>query len=306
MGPSVAVSPFELERIEQVARGALRAADVLGVIPTPLEQVGAALQLEEAVDLRELGDLPKGLLNRLERLKGKVLGALAMRERVVYVDKEQSTERARFAYGHELGHEALRWHRDAYYGDDRFTLALESQAQLESEASAFSADLLFQIERFTDESSSSKLGLAVPLELSESYETSRHSAIRRYVERHPSACALLIFGRFLVRPGGKESVKILTSLESAAFRRRFGPIRNCVSPTMGVQESELAHAVQRALRGTLVPVLEGTVRVAESKRGETEMSFEVFSNTYQAFALIYPRPRFDIRPRVRAEWSPEE
>lgn len=302
MTPSVPDSPFELARVEQVARRALRAADVVDIVPTPLERVGAALQLEDAVDLSDLDDLPKGLLTRLRRLKGKVLGALAIRERVVFVDKDQPAPRARFAYGHELGHEAMPWHKDAYYGDDYLTLAPEARAELESEANAFSADLLFQIGRFTEEAASSRVGLAVPLGLSQKYGTSRHPAIRRYVERNPAPCALAIFGRFPVHPRGKESVKILVSLESPSFRSRFGHLNDCLPSVLGVEESELGEAVKRSLLGTLAPVLDGTVRLEDSRRGPITLRFEVFSNTYRVFALIYAKPRLDLRARTRAEW----
>lgn len=303
MPPSVPDSPFELARIEQVARSVLHAADVVGVVPTPLERVGATLQLQDAIDLTDLDDIPRGLLQRLRKLKGKVLGALAIRERVVFIDKEQPAPRARFAYGHELGHEAMPWHKDAYYGDDYLTLAPEAQAELESEANAFSADLLFQLDRFTEEASSSQVGLAVPLNLSQEYETSRHSSIRRYVERHPSPCALAIFGRFPVHPSGKESVKILASLESPSFRARFGRLNDCLPDVLAVGDCELGEAVKRALLGTLAPVLDGTIRLADSKRGPITLRFEVFSNTYRVFALIYAKPRFDLRSRTRAEWS---
>lgn len=54
---------------------------------------------------------------------------------------------------------------------------------------------------------------------------------------------------------------------------------------------------------TAEPVITGAITLPNTKRGSNEMAYEVYSNTYRVFALIYPRPRFDIRGMVRAEWK---
>jgi hypothetical protein len=57
--------------VARYARGALQVADVLGVIPTPLEEVGAALKLATPQELFDLGDVPPDLARRLRRLVGR-------------------------------------------------------------------------------------------------------------------------------------------------------------------------------------------------------------------------------------------
>src|SRR5688572_28756413 len=96
--------------IARYARGALVAAGALGKVPTPLEDVTAALNLHQAEDLFALGDnLPPGLMARLSKLGGKLLGGLAIGERKVYIDMQQALPKRRFTHGHELGHAALPW-----------------------------------------------------------------------------------------------------------------------------------------------------------------------------------------------------
>src|SRR4051794_29151259 len=188
-------APVELDadrraHVARYARGALIAADALHVVPTPLDQVGAALKLHPPQDLFDLADAPPGLKERVKGLAGKVLGALAVRERTVYLDRTQSFPRQRFTHGHELGHRGLPWHEPAYFADDRGTLDPDTLQELEAEASAFSAELLFNLDRFTEQAHAARLGLATPLELADTYEASRRATVRRYVEDSPRACAL--------------------------------------------------------------------------------------------------------------------
>ena len=91
------------DHVARYARGTLQAAGVLGVIPTPLEEVATALKLTTPQELFELGDVPPDLARRLRRLFGKVRGAFAVRERVIYLDHEQPPPQRRFVYGHEEG-----------------------------------------------------------------------------------------------------------------------------------------------------------------------------------------------------------
>jgi hypothetical protein len=171
-------------------------------------------------DLFDLGDVLPGLARRLRRLAGKVVGAFAVRERVIYLDQTQRPAQRRFTHGHELGHCGLLWHDDAYYCDDPGDLGPDTHAELKVEVNAFSAELLFNLDAFTDRAHATRLGLAPALQLADDFDTSRHAAIRRYVETSPRPCALLILGKFLIHPGARRSLKVLRGLESARGMRK--------------------------------------------------------------------------------------
>lgn len=298
------VSPDTRKRISRHARGALVAADALGEIPTPLDQVTAALKLGSPESLLEIDDGPGWLKGFARRLRGKVLGAFSFRERIIYLDRDQPGERERFAHAHELGHDALPWHRDAYYADDQYTLRSDTHFLLEAEANCFAADLLFQLDRFREEASSYGLGLAVPLEFAARYETSRHAAIRRYVEDHVRPCALLELGRFPVHPEGRKSLKVLNTIDSPSFIERLGPVSDLLPKSLPLEDSDLATDAFRALtRPSLNPITTGTLRIDGSAHGSIQLEYEVFSNTYGVFALVYPRRRIKVRRQVRAEWK---
>jgi len=290
--------------VAQYARGALAAADAAGVVPTPLDDVTRALALTDPQDMYGLADMPLSLRKRIGRLTGKILGAFAVTQRTIYIDRTQPWERQRFTHGHELGHQGLPWHIVSYYADDHHTLDPDTHLQLEAEASAYSAELLFNGDEFTDRAHSSRLGLALPLGLADEFETSRQAAIRRYVEDSPRPCALIVFGRYLVHPNGNRSLKVLNVVESATFTEKYGAAATLVPNTVAIGNTGLAADAYLALNGRADgPVLAGQHVLLDSRRGAVTLNYEVYSNTYFAFGLLYPRKSVTLQRRVSAAWS---
>jgi IrrE N-terminal-like domain len=290
--------------VARYAKGALVVAGAVGHVPTPLDDVAAALKLHPAEDLYDLADAPPAMKQRLSRLKHKIKGVLDVGSRTIYIDRDQLPGQQRFTYGHEIGHGAVPWHKDAYYGDDCSTLDPFTRDELEAEASAFSAELLYNLDEFSVRAHSGRLSLATALDLAEQFGASRHSGIRRYVEDAPRPCALLVIGRYLIHPSAQISLKVLYSVESVHFRERFGPISTCIPEVLPISEYPLAHDAHAVLfRRTSEPVTAGSMTLTDTRRGSTVMNYEVYSNTYRAFALLFPRPRLDLRRPVRAEWA---
>lgn len=301
------LQPERVEHVARYARGALIAAGAVGVVPTPLDVVRQALNLHKPEDLFYLEDAPPGLLKRIRALAGKVLGALDVRERVVLIDRAQSTERQRFALGHEFGHAGLPWHRDAYFADDHRTLDPDVHWELEAEASSFSADIIFNLREFGERAHSTALGLSAAIEMADIFETSRQAAIRRYVEHSPRPCALLVLGRFPVRPQGQPSMKVLRAIESGPFRREFGPASILFPAAFPIADGLLGGYALSALQGSSAqPIAIGEHVLLDSARGAQILKYEVFSNTYAVFALLYPKQRRGMGTRVRLAWTFEE
>lgn len=298
---------YETERIRAQAYDLLRRSDSLGEVPTPLDRLMAAAGIVTVAPLTELSAVPDGLARRLRRLKNKVLGALAVREKVIILDQDQSRAKARFVKGHEFGHQVLAGHPEAYYTDDATTLSPAVADLLEAEANLFSAELLFQIHQFRDEAASYRLGLGAPIDLAQRYETSIHSAIRRYVESSPRACALLVIGKFPVHPQGVASLKVLEHFESARFRIRYGNASSVFPGTLAIAGSELGAAAQEALSALdIYSQIEGKMTTAVGGELST-FRFEVVSNTYRSFALLAPDRRLDLgrRTLVVARQAPD-
>lgn len=245
------------DSITDLAVRALREAGALGVVPTSLDAVGAALRYGPPEELFP-PDVPAGLMAAVRRLAGKILGAVALPERVLYLDGDQPRGRRRFHHGHELGHIAIPWHEDAYYGDDHRTLDPDTRVQLEDEASRFSVALLLQAGAYAKEAADFRFGLATPLELSGRWATSRHLAIRHYVQSHGRACALLLIGRIPVSSRSGPAVKVLNGFGSAKWIRQHGPVLDSVPRVLPVAEWQLAaDALTATHRLTLDAVAEG-------------------------------------------------
>lgn len=306
MGQLVVLERDARSLVTPYARAVLVRADALGRVPTPLEEITEALAIAKPEELFPADAEPLGILKRLTRLRGRVLGAFAVRERVIYLDHAQPSVRVRFAHGHELGHSAIPWHRAAYYGDDRNTLAPDTRDLLEAEASSFASDLLFQLELFGEQAAQSRLGLAVPLELADIYCASYHASIRRYVQENRAACGLVIFGRFPTHVDGGRGLPRLVALESSAFLERFGPISVCVPKVLSVNQSEMGSDCSRALKRTSPdPVIVGE-QPFETVRGSTPMRYELFFNGYVLFCLVYPKRRIILGKPSKALWTPDE
>lgn len=229
------------------------------------------------------------------------MGALAIQERTVYVDLSQPIGPRRFTHGHELGHRVLRGHEQLYFADDSTTVHPAVRDLLEAEANQFSADVLYQVDLFTEMAASFRgTGLAIPIQLADDFETSIHSTIRRYVEASPRPCALAVIGRYPVHPGGHRSAKVLQTLESGAFEHRYGRLAGLLEPHLPIDGSGLGADVDAVLRGTAEPVLRGHHLLRDTRRGDVMMNTEVFYNQYQVFALVYPVRRLQrSSPEVR-------
>jgi hypothetical protein len=274
------------DQIRRYATGALRAAGVNGstVLPIPLADIASAagLQRESLFDSIEEQDVPPAFQGILQKIQGKVLGALSIPERRVFVDDGQAAPRARFTEAHEIGHDALPWHRDAYYGDNHFTLERSSEAGLEAEANLFAADILFGIDRFTEQADSYRPSLQVPLGLNGDYLVSAQAAVRRYAERSKHAVGLFVVGRYL-SAGSPSSLAILQTHQSDLFVKRYGPLRQCLrggrlssSTYPGLEQMAVEHPAH---------VAESTVTL-DTSRGKVHFRAEGFSNGRVGMVLL--------------------
>lgn len=289
-----------LNEVRQYARGALVAAGALNTTPAPLPDIEAAAGLLPAASLFELGEeVPPGFRALLKKITGRVLGGLAYRERTVYLDLSQLLERRRFTHGHELGHDVLPWHERAYFVDTSHTLDPRVREEMEQEANAFSADLLFGLDRFAQQANDFAPGLAVPLQLCQEFQTSAHASIRRYVETSRHVLALITLGQFRVHPGGVASLPVFDGqcVQSVTFAKRYGEILDLVpGKTIALTDSPavmLAATESGGLRETSELQL-------ETRRGPVRFQAESFNNRRLNFVLLYPKTILPHGVRLRA------
>lgn len=286
-------------QIRAAARAALRAAgvDPNTPLPIPLPDIAAAsgLEREMLLDIRDEPDLPPTLRGVLAIIKGRVLGAIAPAERRIYVDTTQSNARARFTEAHEIGHDALPWHRDAYRGDNQHTLNRDTESGLEAEANAFAAEILFGLERFGSQADDYRPSLDVPLALSSDWGTSAHATVRRYAETSRHEIAVVVTGIRPMTTTNATRLPIWSIHESPSFVKRFGR----VGPVLGRQ---LTDVVYPSLSGLLSPHATQTeqcdVTLETNARGKVRFSAQGFTNGHVGMVLLRRR-KLDLGRRVK-------
>lgn len=190
---------FTRRRVEAIVDRALRAAGVLGVVPTPLDAVASVAGVSAVVPM------PAALTDRPR----PVLGALRFDERTVYVDERQPAPRRRFTEAHELAHALCPWHEAVLRVDTEAELFGPTRSALEQEANLGAGLLIFQSARLGEAPS-----IEAALGLAKAYGASAHATLHHLVEGHAGAAALLVVGRFAQRDG---SLPVWRAVRSPAF-----------------------------------------------------------------------------------------
>lgn len=276
--------------VRKYARGALRAASVGDRLPVPLGDIAAAVNLQKhsLFDLGGPDDLPPAIQLIYKKLKGTVLGLLDVEERRYFVDTSLSIERQRFTEAHEIGHDALPWHKRAYFGDDLHTLAPDTRESLEIEANLFSAEVLFAGRRFNREADDWAPSLSVPLALNSNFQVSAAAAIRRYVAGSRREIALIGTGLF---GGSRGTLPIFSALtdQSATFEARYGTVREMLPAKLTVAIFPSIAAIHSDHRGSIEPC-DVTLN---TRRGPVKFTAEGFVNGRNGFVLLTRRRRLD-------------
>ncbi len=220
--------------IRQHAEIALKNADAFGCFPTPI----AAVMEAANVVVSEQPLIDEGFLAKLRRKSqkagkdllralDKVLGVLHVAARVIYLDQTLHVAKRTFLKLHETGHAVLPWQRDIFVvtEDCEKTLAPEVAEQFEREASAFAADVLFQLDAFTDEAHQCDFNILVPVRLSKRFGASIYMSVRRYVTTHHRACAVLVLEPPLVCERLGYVSHFRRDVASPEFLRQFGTLK---------------------------------------------------------------------------------
>ena len=278
---------------------ALKSGGVLGVVPTPLEQLAESVSISQIIDV---SDLPEGLVAKKPSFVRKILGAYLMPTKTVFVDLGQTEGRARFTTGHELGHRILPWHEAAFSGaclDDANRLFRDTEELLEQEANLAAAHIIFQGQEFFHRALSFPLSIQTPIMLSGEFKASLHAAIRYYIEHHPDAVAGLICGQYRRLNG---TIPIYWAVESAKFRAQFGPL------STRFPQSALPVEGAHSLASVIADAGDGvastkTIKVRDLNREERQFTAEGFFNSRCYFVMFAPKSRLRSGRRVHVAAS---
>ena len=284
-------------RIAREVERLLADADARERLPTPVEDIVAAAGLrrggDEVFDDATLARAPSELRAAIKGLAGKVRAMLDRREREVYVHPEiQLVGRVNFQTLHEVGHDILPWQSALAYADDDFRLSWSTRISFEQEANQAAAELLFQRGLFTRMAADYAIGFAGVIELSEQIGASIHAATRRYAETHRAAVCALVLDPKPVRDEPL-AYRRREAVHSPAWAERFmSPTR--WPPILGREEYGFLALAGRAL---IVSPVAGSWTYPDLTGREVTLQFELFSNSYRTFALIWVPQREWLKKR---------
>lgn len=287
------------QRIRDEARRALEAADCVDVLPTPVDQVMAAANLEEiqenVLDEGFLKGLRRRATGALKRALSKVQGVVDMASRLVYIADVEFATRKTFLRLHEVAHGWLPWQRTMYghVEDCDQTIAPEIAEHFEAEANLFASELLFQGDSFVEQARSEAFGLRVPLRLSKKFGASAYAAIRRYVNTNDRCCVVVVLNPPELCGGHGFRAEVRRQVPSQSFYEQFRelPLPKLITPD---------HVL-----GGLVPIgkrMSGArpIELVDANGDRHECLAEAFDSTRQVFILIHVKRALGRRSIILA------
>lgn len=284
-------------RIAQEVERVLRAAEVRGQLPTPVEAIVAAAGLhhgsEALFDEGTLARAPRELRDAVKGLTGRVRAMLDRREREVYVHPEiQIVGRRNFQTLHEVGHDILPWQSALAYADDDQRLSWSTRIKFEQEANQAAAELLFQRRVFAQMAVEYAVGFAAVIELCERMGASIHAGTRRYAETHRTPICGLVLDP---KPVCDEPLayRRREAVHSPAWAERFAA--PSLWPT-SLNEKSFEFVTQIRRTQFLSPVA-GEWMHDDLDGTPVKLPFELFSNSYRTFALIWVPQREWLKKR---------
>lgn len=174
----------------------LRKADVLGTIPTPLDQVMEIAGLVAAGEIvlteQERRDLRARIGSIVDTVLSRLKGAIHLRTSEIWVQPDLYMLKKRFVVSHEIGHDILPAHRELAYLDDATRLRPDVRLRYEREANHAAIEILAQGDALRREADDSALDVTRLSELSAKYQISMQAVSRYVVEetRRPAALAI--------------------------------------------------------------------------------------------------------------------
>ena len=280
------LTPAQWLNVRRYARRALLEAGALGVLPTPVDHILAAANVEkvedEVLNVRFLSKLRSKAGDALKRALSKVVGVFDAKSNLVFVDQLLKPVKKRFVMLHEAGHGFMPWQRAMYDLVEDCDQALDPTAAdlFDREANVFASEVLFQNDTFAKMAADEKFEIWTPIRLAKKFDASLYASIRQYVSKNNRCCVVLVLNPPAPSHGGFKAT-LRRVISSDLFLKTFDEHS---WPSVYTPADPL---------GALVPL--GTHKssgkrplVLEDSNGlRHECIAESFTQTYQVFILIH-------------------
>lgn len=261
------------------------------IVETLLVESGASKKLptDECGLLAYLGlrQLQFDFMNELDFLQGggppakDLRAALVPGDKLVAVQSGMGEKRSRFSVLHEVAHFILPDHRPELFLDTDKTLSWVTRIRLEKEANQAAADLLFQGDRFRDESVDCELSLQTVLDLAPRFGASYEASARRFAQYHVLPCALLVYDK-VSRTNEvdyeEDTYEHQYTIASETFKKEYFSSVTCSPNRFSAAELCMPKGWGQITQGELV--------VKQDDRKKWSFETDIFSNGYKIFQLV--------------------
>lgn len=229
-------------------------------------------------------DAEPEFLSAAPNISKRVRAALSVNHRVVATHASLGSKPKRWGVMHEIAHFVLPEHIDTLFFDDDKTLSPWASKRLEREANSLAAELVFQGDRFTEESLDLPFSCKTAIELAPKYDASFESAIRRYAERHPLPCAVIVYEKCVgiaAEDLEDERYRVQYTVTSGQFERLY--FSGVKSDSEFSRGSDIFQVHGLAQIGNVVNT---ELRVQKHDGGEWIFGSELFTNGYKVFQFV--------------------
>ena len=271
--------------IEKVSYDILKESKCFDKFPTPVDKIVSYSELVVNNDI-SLSRIHSNFLEKagdvLTSALSKLRGILDRREKVIYLDMDLSHSKRNFVQLHEVGHEALPWQKNLHeFMDDDVTLSEDTKEDFEVEANYFASVTLFQLDRFEHEMNKLGFGIKTPMALAKIFGASVHASLRKFVESTKNRCGLIVLEN-ISPPGSFVKCSVRDYFLSSTFVAEFG---NIVLPSeIGYKWPFVKdYYFQKRYHET------GKINIITIEGEEIECNYHFFNNSYNAFALFFPK-----------------
>lgn len=289
--------PTSESAVAEEAEKLLRRASALGRLPTPIDDLTAAVGIEEAIDpepllARFLARVGSDAAAVLQAGLQKVRGLADLRQRAIYVAKEGSDRRLLFVKSHELAHQTLPWHKvNLAYRDDDLSLSAEVQEEFDQEANFFAAEVIFQGARFTKRVRDYRPSFAAIFQLADEHGASRHATAWRYIEEQDETVGLIQYwpSRYALDEAGRPALRRGKVIGSRRFVEKYESLE--IPFNLPMRHPWLA------ARDTSDPVHGDEITLTRNG-SSVRFHWEAWWNTHTLFVLLRRRPKLSLVRRV--------
>jgi hypothetical protein len=196
------LNPEDLRAVEARARNLIDRANAWGTLPTPIEDILAAAEIQVAPTsafdpariLAYIRNKGVDVAHRLKSALSKVFGLYDADKRIIHIDDTVVESKQNFLKLHEAGHHELPTHRKlfSWFQECKKTLAPEIADQFEREANNFARFALFQGDSYARRAADLPLEIKTPMKLAPKFGASVYASARELLAR-TTAHVLSIF-----------------------------------------------------------------------------------------------------------------